>query len=86
MQNDASAEKADAGQDTLDDAADRVGIADQVAVGRSKNEDRRSRRAETDESVSAQASGLPVQLTVQSKKTAGEKGSAQTQRNFSVRA
>lgn len=61
---DAGAEETDAGQDSLDDAAERVGVGSQVAVGRSENENGNGSGAKTDERVGAEAGWFSVQLAV----------------------
>ena len=62
--NHSGTEETDAGQDSLDDAAERVRVGSQVAVGRSEDQDDNSGGAETDERVSAEAGWFSVQLTV----------------------
>jgi hypothetical protein len=83
---DAGAEETDAGQDSLDDSADRVRVGGQVAVGRSENHDRCGGSAETDERVSAEAGGFSVQLAVQTEERTDDQRGAQTQGGFFISA
>ena len=84
VQDHAGTEKADTGQDSLDDAADRVLVGDKRAVRRAKDSDRGDSSAQADERVSPKTGGLPVQFAVQSDNRADHERGAKTQSSFFV--
>ena len=77
--NHAGTKETDAGQDSLDDAADRVRVGGEVSVRRSQDKDGNGGGTETDERVSAEAGRFSVQFPVQAEERADDQRGAQTQ-------
>src|SRR5258708_26903753 len=68
VQNDARTQKADPGKNTLQDAADRIWIDRFPFARKSECDDGGNGRAETDQSMGAQASRLAVQVAIQTER------------------
>jgi hypothetical protein len=83
-QNHAGAEKADAGQDALDHAADRVRVVAEMAIGSSENESRGGGSTKGHKRVGAKAGRLSVQLAIQAKERPNDQGGTQTQGSLFV--
>ena len=86
VQNHASAQKAYAGQDTLNYPANRVLVRGQRTVGRFKDNDRGDGRAEAYQSVGPQPGRLPMQLAVQAQNGADKQRGAEAHCCFFIAA
>ena len=85
-QNHAGPQKADAGQYSLNDAAERIRVGGQAAVGRSDNQDDNGSGTQTDERVSAEAGWFSVQLAIQTEDRSDNQGGAEAQGGFFISA
>jgi hypothetical protein len=85
-QNNAGAEEADAGEDALHYAADRVRVGGEMAVGHSNDESGGRGRAERDEGMSSKSRRFSMQLAIQAEQRADDQGGAQTQGGLFISA
>ncbi len=85
-QNHAGTKETDAGQDSLDDAADRVRVGGQTAVRRSEDQDGGGRGTEADERMSPEAGWFPMQFAIQTEERADGQGGDQTQGGLFISA
>lgn len=79
VQDHPGAEKADPGQDSLDDATHRVVVRRKGAIRRAKNNHGGDGSAESHQRVGAQPGGLAVQFTIQTDNRADHQRRGQTQ-------
>jgi hypothetical protein len=80
------AQKSDAGENSLHNAADRIRVGPETAISRSEDENGGDGSTHGDERMSPQACRFSMQLTIQTENRANHQGGPQPQRGFFISA